>query len=71
MLRAASDLIYPIFRPIYQAFSVIYSWTVSVFNSLRLNDGLLRPLLPFFVISVAVVLIVVAIRLIRKVVWGD
>lgn len=71
MLRALNDLIYPIFRPVYQGFSAIYDWVVAFYNSLVSSSGVLRPLLPFFVLSISVVLILVAIKLIRRVVWGD
>lgn len=61
--------ILPLFQSLRSAFNTIFVWLNLVLTSFR--TGALHSLLVPFCIVIAIPLILVAIRLIRSVVWGD
>lgn len=71
MLRApSSQYIYNILYTVQQGFSSIYSWIKAVLDSIFNNNGALHSLMPLFVVSIAVSIVLVAIIIIKKVIWS-
>lgn len=53
-----------------EGLSQMLTWVGSIITAFTTETGALAPLLPLFVISISVSLIMVVMKLIRKVCWG-
>lgn len=60
----------PLFQVVRDAFSIIVQWVRTVMISIFSVNGALYPLRILFAIGVAIVIFLVAIRLIRSISWG-
>lgn len=71
MLESTRAVVLPIFQEVRNAWGAMFQWIVQVIQALVQPLGKLHSLLPLFMVGLAVVLIFFAVRLIRKIVWGD
>lgn len=69
MLGASQVL--PIFQSVREAFQVVLQWITAVVKSFVQSNGVLHNLLPLFVISIGIAVLLVGIAIIKKVVWGS
>lgn len=71
MIESTRAVVLPIFQEVRNAWGALFQWLVQVIQSLVLPLGKLHTLLPLFMVGLAVILIFFAVKLIRKLVWGD
>lgn len=71
MLESTRAVVLPIFQEVRNAWGAMFQWFVQVIQALIQPLGKLHTLLPLFMVGLAVVLIFFALKLIRKIVWGD
>lgn len=56
---------------IAEAFTQIITWVGSFTSALTANGGALHSLLPLFAIGIAVSLVMVCMKIVRKITWGS
>lgn len=70
MLGASlNQYIYPILHTVQDALYSIYIWVRTVIYSIFQDGGALHSLQPLFFISLAIAVLLIAILIIRKLVW--
>lgn len=52
------------------AFSQMITWVGNFITALTDSEGALNGLLPLFAIGIAISLVMVCVKIVRKVVWG-